>query len=67
MKLSDARIEEFRRICQVELGRYFDADEARAEATNLMQLYELFAQPLPSEIAAHERARMDAEAISDTS
>ena len=67
MKLSDERIDEFRKICEAELGLHLDMDEARAEATNLMQLYELLVGPLPSEIAAHDRVQPDAESISDTS
>jgi flagellin-specific chaperone FliS len=60
MKLSNEQIEEFRQICEAELGLHMDMDEARAEATNLMQLYELFARPLPSEVAAHEKAHKEA-------
>ena len=37
-----------------------DMDEARAEATNLMQLYELLARPLASETAAHETEQRNA-------
>jgi len=60
MRLSNARIEEFRKICAAKLGLHMDMDEARAEATNLMQLYELLARPLASETAAHETEQRNA-------
>jgi len=55
MKLSEEKIEEFRKICEAN-GISLTMDEAHEEARNLLTLAALLARPLPSEIAEHERA-----------
>lgn len=54
MSLSDERIEEFKKICEAN-GVVLTFDEAREEARQLMILVQILAQPLPNEIAEHER------------
>jgi len=47
--LSDEEIEEFRRIYKQEFGEELKKADARMMAENLLRLYVVLAQPLPTE------------------
>ena len=48
MKLTDEDIREFTEIWSREFGEVLAPDQARHEATQLLELYFLLAQPLPT-------------------
>jgi hypothetical protein len=62
MKLTDEDLEEFRAIYKAEFNETIDIPEARAMASDLIELYMMLAKPLPSEIAAHE-AELEAQRL----
>ena len=49
MVFTEQSIEEFIEIWQSEFGTHLSPDQARMEATRLMELYWLLAQPLPGD------------------
>ena len=49
MRISDEDLEEFKRIYAAEFGEELSQAEASEAASNLVELYMLLAQPLPSE------------------
>jgi hypothetical protein len=53
MRISDERIEEFRRIYRKAYGEDISVGDARAMAHRLMAMYRLLMQPLPGEPSAH--------------
>ena len=49
MRISDERMEEFRRIFREVRGEEIAPEDARIMARNLVELYRLFMRPLPGE------------------
>lgn len=54
MHLTEAQIAEFRTLCETKFGISLTDIEAEIEANDLMRLYELLAEPLPSEISNYD-------------
>jgi hypothetical protein len=57
MQISPEDLEEFKRIYKAEYGEELTQAEASEAASNLVDLYMLLAEPLPSEIAEMEKTK----------
>lgn len=50
MPVTPERLEEFRRICEEELGEPISTEEAREMHHRLIELYRALLEPLPEEL-----------------
>jgi len=54
MRLDEASLREFVKIWQVEFGEALSLDEARNQASRLLELYALLYRPAPGENKVHQ-------------